>query len=51
MPAGKRYAGRIHISADDIPAAKEAELTFRRMDPETWEPAETFDSVKITFAD
>ena len=51
VPAGKRYAGRIHISADDIPAAKEAELTFRRMDPETWEPAETFDSVKITFAD
>ena len=53
VPAGKRYAGKIYISFvyDGIPAAKEAELTFRRMDPETWEPAETFDSAKVTFAD
>ena len=53
VPAGKRYAGEIHISLDfdNIPTAKEAELTFRKMDPETWKTIETFDSVKVTFAD
>ena len=53
VPAGKRYAGEISISLDfdNIPTAKEAELTFRKMDPETWKTIETFDSVKVTFAD
>ena len=53
VPAGKRYAGKVYISFDydDVPAAKEAELTFRKMDPETWEPVETFESAKVTFTD
>ena len=53
VPAGKRYAGKVYISFDydNVPAAKEAELTFRKMDPETWEPVETFESAKVTFTD
>ena len=41
----------ISFDYDNVPAAKEAELTFRKMDPETWEPVETFESAKVTFTD
>ncbi len=50
VPVGKRSVETVYITYDgDIPVAKEAELTLRTLDQETWEPKVTFDSVKITF--
>ncbi|MBP5165831.1 MAG: S-layer homology domain-containing protein [Oscillospiraceae bacterium] len=50
---GKRSADTVWIDLDyeNIPAVKEAELTFRTLDPETWEPELTFDPVTVTFED
>ena len=51
VPAGKRCVSDIFLDYDyeNIPVAKEAELTLCTVDPETWDPAETFAPVKIAF--
>jgi len=53
IPAGKRCVESISldIDYDNIPTVKEAEITLRTMDLDTWEPLVTFDPVKVTFAD
>ncbi len=53
LPAGKRAVTEVSTFIEDydnIPVVKEAELTLRTVDPETWEPRAVFDPVKVTFA-
>ena len=51
LPAGKRSVEDVFfmIDYDNIPVVNEAELTFQIVDPETWEPIETLESVTVTF--
>ncbi len=54
VPAGKRVVSSVYVDGIDdenAPAFKEGEITFRTLDPETWEPALTFEPAAFTFAD
>ena len=53
LPSGRRCVTELSILIEDydnIPVAKEAELTLRTVDPESWEPKTIFDPVKVPFA-
>jgi len=52
VPAGKRGVDTVYIDFDyeNIPVFKKAELVFKTVDTETWEPTETFAPVTV-FAD
>ena len=49
IPAGRRSVEQVSIDIDysDPPVAKEVTITFRTVDPETWEPAVTLDPVTV----
>ena len=52
LPAGRRDVETLSTvisDFDNIPSAKEAELTLRTLDPETGETLKTFAPVKIVF--
>ena len=51
VPAGRRSVetASIDIDYENIPVAKEAELTLQILDTETWEPVETLAPVTVTF--
>ena len=54
MDPGKRDAGTVYIDLDyeeDLPAPKEAQLTFQTVDPETFDPIQTLDPVTVIFAE
>ena len=50
--AGKRSVESVWLDLDyeNLPVVREAELTFRTMDMESWEPAVIFDPVTVPFA-
>ncbi len=51
VPAGKRSVEPVYLDIDyeNIPVAKQAEITLQKLDTETWEPSFVFDPVTITF--
>lgn len=54
VPAGRRSMDTVYIFFDDydnLPVVKEASLSLKALDPETWETVETYESVKLTFAE
>ncbi len=52
VPAGKRCVETVFIDLDyeNIPTVKEAEITLRLLDFDSWEPLRTFDPVTVAFA-
>lgn len=54
VPAGWRSMDTVYIFFDDydnLPVVQEASLSLKALDPETWETLETYESVKLTFAE
>ena len=49
IPAGRRDVQQASIDVDysNLPEAKEVTITFRTVDPETWEPVITIDPVTV----
>lgn len=51
VPAGKRGVETIYLDIDyeNLPVVKQAEISIRTLDQETWEPKDTFAPVTIPF--